>query len=63
MDSNLGKPSRKDSDRPLEAYIPIFVNLNIRGKISARLIYEHSSTDGTCVNLLVRACIKNAHRA
>ena len=36
---------------------------NIVCRISVKLIYEHSSTDGTCVSPLVRACIKIAHWA
>ena len=41
MEFNSGESSRKDSGRPLEAYIPILVNRNIIGKISVGLIYEH----------------------
>ena len=58
IEFDSGEPSRKDSKRSLRAYIPIIVNRNIVGRISIRLIYEISSTDGTCVKPLVKACIK-----
>ena len=58
-----GVLSWMDSERLLGAYILIIVNKNITCRMSVRLIYEHSSTDGTCVSPLVRAYIKSAHWA
>ena len=58
MEFDLGVPNQMKSERPLGDYIPIIVNRNIVGRISIRLIYEISSTDGTCVKPLVKACIK-----
>ena len=52
------EPSRKDSKRPLRVYIPTIVNRNIVDKFSVKLIYEHSSNDGTCVSPLVRGLYK-----
>ena len=45
----------RDSSRPLIEYIPSIVNTTIVCRISVRLIYEQSSTNGTCVR---RTCIK-----
>ena len=44
--------------RSLRTYIPIMVYRNIVGRISVMLIYEHSSTDGTCVSSRVRGLYK-----
>ena len=53
--------SSRDSSRLLINYIPSIVSEKIVHRISVMVIYEHSSTDGTCVSPLVRACIKSAH--